>query len=90
MAVQSNEIQANPFWQSRQCYLILNDESLAEKKATMISDDEDRKRTFDNEYEEFLSKNQDKFVAANVRNGKLEEIVKKTTILDKVFVVELL
>ncbi len=41
-----------------------------------MSDDEERKRTFDKEYEEFLSKNQDKFVAANARSVKLNEIVK--------------
>jgi hypothetical protein len=76
MPVVWSSDDGNRFWNGRQVYLVLNDDSLHEKKAQMDSQDEDRKRKVDDEYRTFLSDNEEKFLPCSSQTEKLKDTVK--------------
>ena len=56
----------------------------------MDSQDEDRNHKVDDEYQTFVSENEEKFLPCSLPNEKLKDTVKKSSILDRILVMELL
>ena len=64
--------EANTFWNGRHTYCVLNDHSVNEKIPQMESEDEVRKRTQSEEYRNFVSDSEDKFLPSSNENDNLK------------------
>jgi type III secretory pathway component EscR len=67
--------RAEEFWNTRQCHLVLNDDTLNQKISEMHSENENRQNTFNTYLQEFINQNEHKFTHATRQSVNSKEVV---------------